>query len=58
MRTRADSWTKTMEFTGEEGFEFISSEDGDMWLYFGTDSGYEGRTQMIYTNVEFSLTPQ
>ena len=49
---------KTMEFTGEDGFEFISSEDGDMWLYFGTDSGYEGRTQMIYTNVEFTLTPQ
>lgn len=49
---------KTMVFTGSEGFEIISSEEGHMWLYFGTDSGYEGQTKMIYTEVEFTLTPQ
>lgn len=49
---------KTMKFSGEDGFEFISSADGDIWLYFGTDSGFEGTTQMIYTNVSFTITPQ
>ena len=49
---------KTIEFSAEEGFEFISSEDGDVWLYFGTDSGYEGVTKIIYTKVSFTLTPQ
>ncbi|NVK55723.1 MAG: hypothetical protein HWE26_08920 [Alteromonadaceae bacterium] len=49
---------KTIEFSGEAGFEFVSSADGDIWVYFGTDSGYEGKTQMIYTEVTFTFTPQ
>lgn len=49
---------KTIEFSQEDGFEFVSSKDGDIWIYFGTDSGYEGVTKIIYTKVSFTLTPQ
>lgn len=48
---------KTLELAATEGFEIQSSDDGHLWLFFGTDSGFEGRTNLYYTNVELSLTP-
>jgi len=48
---------KVLTFRNEDGFEFISSVEGDIWLYFGTDSGFEGNTKMIYRKSAFTITP-
>ncbi|XOV80873.1 MAG: hypothetical protein ACFHVJ_07980 [Aestuariibacter sp.] len=48
---------KTLELEASESFEIQSSEDGHLWLFFGTDSGFEGLTNLYYTNVALSLTP-
>jgi hypothetical protein len=31
-------------------FNFQTDDSGDAWLYFGTDSGFEGTTALYYTN--------
>lgn len=30
---------------------------GELWLFFGTDSGYEGQTDLYYTRVAVTATP-
>ena len=34
-----------------------ASPDGRVWLLFGTDSGFEGRTQIYFTRVSVTFTP-
>ena len=34
-----------------------ASPDGRVWLLFGTDSGFEGRTQIYYTRASATFTP-
>jgi len=34
-----------------------SDAEGELWLFFGTDSGFEGVTQLYYTDVRATLTP-
>ena len=34
-----------------------ASPDGRVWLLFGTDSGFEGRTQIYFTQATVTLTP-
>ena len=34
-----------------------ASSDGRVWILFGSDSGFEGRTQIYYTRVSVTLTP-
>lgn len=48
---------KTIEVIIDEGFEVQSSVDGHLWIFIGTDSGYEGLTDLYYQNIELSLTP-
>lgn len=37
----------------------VSTDDqGRLWLFVGTDSGFEGRTDLYYDTVEVVLTPQ
>ena len=38
-------------------FEAQTSPDGGLWLFFGTDSGFEGPTQLYYTDFRATLTP-
>lgn len=34
-----------------------SNEDGSIWLIVGTDSGFEGTTELYYKNISVELTP-
>lgn len=35
-----------------------TTEEGELWLFVGVDSGFEGRTDLYYDTVEVVLTPQ
>ena len=35
----------------------VTTDDGTMWLFVGTDSGFEGRTSLYYDRIEVTLTP-
>lgn len=49
---------KLMETTKEQQLEFTSGADGSIWLFIGSDSGFEGLTTMYYRSVELTLTPR
>ncbi len=34
-----------------------ASGDGRVWLLFGTDSGFEGKTEIYYTRISVTFTP-
>lgn len=38
-------------------FTFRTDNSGSAWLFFGTDSGYEGTTALYYTNFRAEFTP-
>lgn len=40
-----------------QSFTVTSSGDGSLWLFFGTDSGFEGTTELFYTKADIVLTP-
>src|SRR6056297_3611855 len=37
--------------------DVTTAEDGSLWLFVGTDSGFEGRTSIYYDRIEVTLTP-
>ncbi len=39
-----------IERTNQQPFSFRTDDSGSAWLYFGTDSGFEGTTTLYYTN--------
>lgn len=48
---------KTIEIELENGFEVQTSQSGSIWIFVGTDSGYEGVTDLYYTSIDLSLSP-
>lgn len=38
--------------------EGTTDDQGSIWLFVGTDSGFEGRTSIYYDRIEVALTPQ
>ena len=38
--------------------EATTDDDGNLWLFFGTDSGFEGRTSIHYDRIEVDFSPQ
>lgn len=46
------TWEKTLDDP------VTTNEEGEMWLFVGIDSGFEGRTSLYYDSVEVVLTPQ
>lgn len=48
---------KTLTTDGT-GVSATSDASGRLWLYFGTDSGYEGHTALYYLHGMATLTPQ
>ena len=36
---------------------FFADQDGNIWLFVGIESGFEGRSDLYYDRVEVSLTP-
>ena len=49
---------KPIDVIHAEGFEVQASTDGSLWIFLGTDSGYEGLTDLYYTDINLVLTPQ
>jgi hypothetical protein len=35
-----------------------ATEDGSLWVFVGTDSGFEGRTSLFYDRIAVVLTPE
>lgn len=48
---------KQLSLISQAKFEVISSEQGSVWLYVGSDSGYEGVTHLYYQSINATLTP-
>jgi len=40
------------------GVEGTTDDQGNLWLFVGTDSGFEGRTSIYYDRIEVTLSPQ
>ncbi|MDW3216555.1 MAG: hypothetical protein R8G01_21360 [Ilumatobacteraceae bacterium] len=38
--------------------EATTDDEGNLWLFVGTDSGFEGRTSIHYDRIEVNLSPQ
>ncbi len=47
---------KTLNNTGNP-LTIRSDNDGNLWVFVGTDSGFEGTTVLYYTNISVTLTP-
>lgn len=39
----------------EQALEVTSDADGNLWIFVGTDSGFEGKTTLYYTQISVSL---
>jgi hypothetical protein len=46
------AWEETL------GSPVSTSDEGELWLFIGVDSGFEGRTDLYYDTVGVVLTPQ
>jgi hypothetical protein len=46
-----------LEFTGTLGMPVTSNADGTLWVFMGTDSGFEGRTELFYLDLRVELVP-
>lgn len=42
----------------EQGFPVLSNEAGELWIIFGTDSGFEGTTTIYYNYIRVELLQQ
>ncbi len=47
---------KTLTTPSESRFVFTSSDEGEGWLFIGSDSGFEGLSQFYYTQMTFTLS--
>lgn len=45
------SWEETLDRP------VSTNERGELWLFVGTDSGFEGRTDVYYDRVEVTFEP-
>ncbi|GEM_PF-404891 len=41
----------------DEPLEVTSDPEGNLWLFVGTDSGFEGKTVLYYTSIQADLVP-
>lgn len=48
---------KTLTLEAEHNFVVQSSATGHLWLLFGTDSGFEGKTELYIKSIEMTLLP-
>lgn len=49
---------KTVTSTSQTELEFTTTEDGRIWLFIGTDSGFEGRTEIYFDQIELTVQPK
>lgn len=48
---------RTLNFTHEHPTEVRANRSGSVWVNVGTDSGFEGRTELFYQSIKVTLTP-
>lgn len=48
--------SKTISTNTDRSLEFTTNADGSIWLFTGSDSGFEGLTTIYYRSVELKLT--
>lgn len=48
---------KVISSTNENHLELTSDADGSIWLFVGSDSGFEGLTQLYYDKLSITMTP-
>ncbi|MDN4501040.1 hypothetical protein QX776_01375 [Alteromonadaceae bacterium BrNp21-10] len=48
---------KAIASNADTEVEFTSNNDGTIWFFVGTDSGYEGRTELYYDNIKITVKP-
>lgn len=48
---------KTLK-NGEKTLDITTNADGSVWLFVGTDSGFEGKTTLYFQNIEVRFTPK
>jgi len=49
--------SKTLTSTASSSVQFTTQSDGSIWIFTGTDSGYEGKTTLYYQKIELELKP-
>ena len=49
--------SKTLTSTSNTSLQFTTQSDGSVWIFAGTDSGYEGKTTLYYQSIELELKP-
>jgi hypothetical protein len=42
----------------DDPLDITTNADGTLWLFVGTDSGFEGRTALFYDTIRVTLAPQ
>ncbi len=47
----------SLERHHEHQYIVTASQDGELWLLVGTDSGFEGLTSIYYQSIAVTLTP-
>ncbi|SEH85542.1 hypothetical protein SAMN05660691_01819 [Rheinheimera pacifica] len=50
--------SKTVSGGGNTPLQFTSNADGTIWVFIGTDSGYEGLTRLYYQELELRIGPR
>lgn len=48
---------KEVVLTAEQSFEIITSPQGKVWVFIGSDSGYEGLTHLYYEFITVTFDP-
>ncbi len=48
---------KTLK-NSEKTLDITTNADGSVWLFVGTDSGFEGKTTLYYQNIEVRFIPK
>lgn len=48
---------KTVQTTLQSRLEFTTTSDGRIWLFLGTDSGFEGRTDIYFDSIDIRVRP-
>ncbi|WP_102796246.1 hypothetical protein [Bowmanella denitrificans] len=46
---------KVLASNNDSRIEFTTNQDGSIWLFVGTDSGYEGKTTLYYDKIDIQL---
>ena len=49
--------SKVVSSSVSKNLTFTTDASGAVWIFIGTDSGFEGKTTLYYQNIELNFTP-